>query len=628
VTQRVLRGGLELLSGGTATGTVVMSSGGQGITRNGVAINTVVSSGGQQALGGSGTPIASGTTVLSGGLLLVGTGQAVSAVVSSGGSVSVGDLGSAQGTTVFSGGSQTVAGHASGTVLSGGFEYVSGPNAVQLLALVDDGGAEYVLSGAQLASALMSGGAIVIDSGGLASGSIALVSGAFGAVQLNGTGNLGGEVSGFDTTDTFDFRTIGFTDDITALSWTQLASGGSASGTLTLASGGTSASLTLLGQYAGETISINNGQASAGLTVGGTFVVDTGAVTTIDVFSGGVADTTTVSAGGLQQIFSGGSASGTEVLSGGQEVISARLSAVLSSGASATVSNGFAFATTILSGATQVLEGSAAVGGVASGSVLNGGEEIVSGDGAREDLALVNSGGLELVEAGGRLDSATISGGVVEVGSGGLLALLDHAIAFAAGGGGTLQLDEATDYSSAGVSGFTSGDLIDFRAVAFTSGATSVSWTQIISSGPDVRGTLTVTSGGTSADITLAGNYLGQTVSVTNGQTSTGLVAGAGAEFASASDNSGGTDVTFSAGGIATIDVFSGGIASATTVSNGGLQQIFPGGSASGTVVSSGGKEIVSSGGVEELALVNSGGFELVAVHRQSGLSDDQRRPG
>jgi autotransporter passenger strand-loop-strand repeat protein len=252
VTQRVLRGGLELLSGGTATGTVVMSSGGQGITRNGVAINTVVSSGGQQALGGSGTPIASGTTVLSGGLLLVGTGQAVSAVVSSGGSVSVGDLGSAQGTTVFSGGSQTVAGHASGTVLSGGFEYVSGPNAVQLLALVDDGGAEYVLSGAQLASALMSGGAIVIDSGGLASGSIALVSGAFGAVQLNGTGNLGGEVSGFDTTDTFDFRTIGFTDDITALSWTQLASGGSASGTLTLASGGTSASLTLLGQYAGK----------------------------------------------------------------------------------------------------------------------------------------------------------------------------------------------------------------------------------------------------------------------------------------------------------------------------------------------------------------------------------------
>jgi autotransporter passenger strand-loop-strand repeat protein len=245
----ILRGGLELLSGGTATATVVSSGGGQGVTRNGVAFGTVVSSGGEQALGGSGTPIATSTTVLSGGLLVVGTGVAVSAVVSNGGSASVNSLGNAKNTTVFSGGEQDVGGTASGTILSGGLEMVTGSGAVQLLALVDSTGQEFVGSGGDLVSATMSGGAVVIDNGALL-GNITMLPDAFSVVEFNSTGNLGGEVSGFDTSDTIDFRGVAFTAGVTALSWTQLSS----SGTLTVASAGARASLTLLGQYAGQTM--------------------------------------------------------------------------------------------------------------------------------------------------------------------------------------------------------------------------------------------------------------------------------------------------------------------------------------------------------------------------------------
>jgi hypothetical protein len=86
-------------------------------------------------------------------------------------------------------------------------------------------------------------------------------------------------------------------------------------------------------------------------------------------------------------------------------------------------------------------------------------------------------------------------------------------------GCGTLQLDEASDYGLVKVSGFTLGDFIDFRAVGYTSGVTTSSWASTTNAG---SGTLTVTSGGTSASILLFGNY-------------------AAAQFTLASDGFGGT---------------------------------------------------------------------------------------
>jgi autotransporter passenger strand-loop-strand repeat protein len=343
------------------------------------------------------------------------------------------------------------------------------------------------------------------------------------------------------------------------------------------------------------------------------------------VFSGGVASGTVVASSGLQVVlagtaistvvsqageqivdFPGGNASATTVLSGGM-LLNTRgtvTNAVLSSGASATISNfvsaaGFAVGTTVLSGAVQTLK----TGG-ASGTVLNGGEEIVF---SFEDLALVNSGGLEFVE-GGTLLSATISGGTVEISGGGRLS---GTASFATSGGGTLQLDQAIDYGSGGavISGFGSGDVVDFRAIGFSGSV--LSWNQGTGSG-----TLSVSSGGANASMTLLGNYAGgQTLSVTNGQTSVGLIvqSGASPQFASAIDSAGGTDVTFSPV-FENVFVSGGGVASNTIVNNGGFFKIFPGGVASGTKVFSGGIEITAFGtGKTTGTVVFNGGEESVA---------------
>jgi hypothetical protein len=94
------------------------------------------------------------------------------------------------------------------------------------------------------------------------------------------------------------------------------------------------------------------------------------------------------------------------------------------------------------------------------------------------------------------------------------------AVTFAVSGGGILQLDSSQSFSGT-VAGFGQPDLIDFRDVPFTAGVTSVSWTQQ-TPGSAGSGTLTVSSGGLAASITLLGQY-------------------SAAQFTSASDGHGGT---------------------------------------------------------------------------------------
>jgi autotransporter passenger strand-loop-strand repeat protein len=196
------------------------------------------------------------------------------------------------------------------------------------------------------------------------------------------------------------------------------------------------------------------------------------------VFSGGIANGTVLSNGGFGIIDTGATAVATVVSSGGQQNVNGVASrAVVSSGGfDVILSGGETFATVVSSGGQETVTS----GGIASGAV-------------------VNSGGLEFVSSGGTVLSATISGGVVEVGSNGVLS---GVVTFASSGGGTLQLDGAQSYASAFVFGFTSSDFIDFRAVAFSGSV--LSWNQINTS----SGTLSVTNGGTSASITLLGQYI------------------------------------------------------------------------------------------------------------------------
>jgi autotransporter passenger strand-loop-strand repeat protein len=113
---------------------------------------------------------------------------------------------------------------------------------------------------------------------------------------------------------------------------------------------------------------------------------------------------------------------------------------------------------------------------------------------------IVASGGLEYVSSGGTANATTISGGTLEVASGGS----GSTVFFASGG--ILQLDSLMAFGGT-ISGFTLGDEIDLRGLAFTSGTINASWTQLVS-GANGSGTLTVSSGATVVEtLTLLGQY-------------------------------------------------------------------------------------------------------------------------
>jgi hypothetical protein len=90
------------------------------------------------------------------------------------------------------------------------------------------------------------------------------------------------------------------------------------------------------------------------------------------------------------------------------------------------------------------------------------------------------------------------------------------AVTFAVSGGGTLRLDDSVHFGGL-VAGFGKPDLLDLSDIAFTSGATMLSWNQL-TSGASASGTLTVSGSGNVANITLLGQYVvGQFTSASDG---------------------------------------------------------------------------------------------------------------
>jgi hypothetical protein len=80
--------------------------------------------------------------------------------------------------------------------------------------------------------------------------------------------------------------------------------------------------------------------------------------------------------------------------------------------------------------------------------------------------------------------------------------------------GGILQLDSLMAFGGT-ISGFTLGDEIDLRGLAYTSGITKLSWTQL-TSGANASGTLTVSSGAAVETLTLLGQYTAANFSATS----------------------------------------------------------------------------------------------------------------
>jgi autotransporter passenger strand-loop-strand repeat protein len=266
---------------GNATSTTISAGGVQEID-TGASFIAVID-GGVQYVGEAGHGFATSTTI-NGGTQYVGlfngVGTAIDTIVNAGGVQIVADTGAvsatAQHTTINSSGEQQVFdfGTATDTTISGGAQYIGGGGGVASGATVDSGGYQFIgVGGAGLAvsTTIEAGGQQDVGDYGTGSASATTISGGVSYVGL-GAGASG---TAADTTIlTGGAQFIGFTSGV-------------GSATNTIIQGGA--------QYVGD------GSGATGAT-SDTFVSAGEQV----VNSGGVADSTTVYAGGVAKVLSGG----------------------------------------------------------------------------------------------------------------------------------------------------------------------------------------------------------------------------------------------------------------------------------------------------------------------------------
>jgi autotransporter passenger strand-loop-strand repeat protein len=179
---------------------------------------------------------------------------------------------------------------------------------------------------------------------------------------------------------------------------------------------------------------------------------------------------------------------------------------------------------TIQSGGIEIVE----AGGSASNAIVKG-TQYVYGSAVAD---IVRSGGLVVVESGGSVSGLQVfSGGAVDVVSGGTVSdaviscgSLEIAgggaadtVTFVTSAGGTLQLD-ASQLFSGTIAGFGQPDYLDLTDIAF-GGATTLGFSE---AGNNLSGVLTVTDGTHTANLTLLGQYVtGQFTMASDGHGST-----------------------------------------------------------------------------------------------------------
>ena len=519
-------GAMYIDAGGTTSGTIIGAGGVQLVQTGALASGSLASGGGEVYVSAGGT--ASGTTLSAGGYDLV-FGRAVSTTIKTGGLDH--DYGVESGTVVSNGGVQLVeaGGLASGTVASGGGEvYVSsgatlsgaqlsgGYDVVFGLAVgttIKSGGLDYDF-GVESGVSIGSGTAQIVEAGGTASGSVISGSGEIyvvaGGVLSGTTVSSGGYDVVLGTTIATTIKSGGIGHDFGSASGTVVSSGG----VEVLWSGGVASGSIVSG---GGEVYIIAGGTLRGAQLSGGYDVLFGSAIGTTVKSGGLdfdfgaESGTVVSSGGLEVVEAGASASGSVIGTGGQLYVAAggTASGTTLSGGIDTV-GGTAISTTVNGGGVDYVIG----GGLVSGATLNNGatQVIYAGGTALGDHA--NSGSFEYVTSGGIASGAIISGGTMEIESGGSIGA--GPITFATSGGGTLRLDDAVHFGGL-IAGFGLPDQLDLTDIAFISGTTTSSWTQL-TSGANASGTLTISDGtsGTTAHLTLLGNYTSGNFHVTS----------------------------------------------------------------------------------------------------------------
>lgn len=363
-------------------------------------------------------------------------------------------------------------------------------------------------------------------------------------------------------------------------------SGGVASGT-TVQSGGREINYgTLLGGSVGSAAEAYVGGVATGTRVfgGGSMVVWAGGQVrgailsggAMEVQSGGVASGTVASSGGRLYLYSGSVASGTVAASGGQENV---------------------FAGAIASG-TTVLNGGVVTdyGTLLGGTVNSGGAAYIGG--VATGTTVVAGGGIVAL-AGGTVSTARITGGLMEVQSGGV------ARDTVASSGGRVLI-----YSGGMASGTTvsSGG----RETVFSGGTASGT---IVSAGGSefVQGRLVGGTVGTAGEVYVAGTASGTTV-VGGGSIialSGGVIAGAALTGGFMEVQAGGMASGTAMSNGARLYVYAGGAISGTTISSGAQERVFSGAVAHATSISSGGQEVVYAGGVASGTTVMNGGLQV-----------------
>jgi autotransporter passenger strand-loop-strand repeat protein len=468
----ILSGGLQEV-GGTTHNALVDGSGWLQIDSGGQTFNTTLL--GKENIRDGGT--ASGTLVEGGAVEEIKSGgSAIGTVLQAGGVQEVFGGGFVSG-TVFSGGTQDVL---SGATVSGA-DFVSGTQNVSsggtaVDTFVGDFGYEWIKSGGSASGTTLSGGKLIMDHGGTASGVV---------IQWVGEAYVAGITHA--TTISAGFEEV----ESGGIAYDTVVSGGSLYVDLGGAAFGTIVS------SGGEYVA---GLASGTILDGGNMVVHGSDIsTTINAASAtlydfGLDKGTTISAG-REFVESGGVASGT--------IVSAGMLAVLSGG----TANG----TALDNGTVQVLSG-----GVVDGATVSGGAMLVQGT----TNATTVDGGREIVGFGATANSTVIGDGTLEIGNGGAVGGATP-VTFTSGGDGTLRIDASASFQPhfGPIAGFAGQDKIDLSDIAFGNNTT------LGYQGNNTSGILTVGNGVGAAHLLMLGQYTA-------------------ANFAIASDGHGGTLVT------------------------------------------------------------------------------------
>ncbi len=204
-------------------------------------------------------------------------GAATNATVVGGGNQYVEAGSTASGTVVYSGGNERVHGVARGVTVDSGGQLHVGAGGVASGGRVNSGGAETV--NGRVSGGTIDGGLLEVASGGTASGTITFVSG--GTLQLDAGAGFTGAIKGFgkpDPADRIDLRGIAFVSGVTTVSFVEAS--GNTSGTLSVTSGAHTAKLILVGSYVTSQFTLTSDGH------GGTLVADP------PVAGGGAAQTT------------------------------------------------------------------------------------------------------------------------------------------------------------------------------------------------------------------------------------------------------------------------------------------------------------------------------------------------